>query len=268
MELVWLEDKNGGYVKRLIINADDFGLTYGVTTGIVESILNGLVCSTSAMVCRSKCVENIERFANQLEGRIGIHLQLTDGTPCMEKSLVPSILTESGDFPRSWRNLGQLNPDEVRLEWHAQIEKILNLNIQPTHIDTHHHVHRFPGAFEVYCEIAKAYQLPARTMTLQMTAKLRSQGIRCAEYCETGWCGGSMTAESLINRVEKAFARCGNQGTVELMCHPGFVDLELKEKSRYVAEREQELRTLCQSDLAARLRELGIRVVAMSELVG
>jgi chitin disaccharide deacetylase len=254
-------------MKRLIINADDFGLTDGVTAGIVESIQHGLVCSTTAMVCHPRCLENIERWASQIEGQIGVHLQLTDGTPFTDAGRISSLVTENGEFPRSWRNLGRLNPDDVRREWHAQLEQFLSLDIQPTHIDTHHHVHRFPGAFEVYCEIAQAHQIPARSMTTQMTSKLIAEGVDCPDYCETGWCGGELTPESLLRRVERAFARCGNQGTVELMCHPGYVDAELEAKSTYVAEREQELRALCTPELVKRLEELGIEIVGMSTLV-
>jgi len=249
-------------LKRLIINADDFGLTDGVTAGIVESILNGAVSATSAMVCLPEAVENLGRWAPKLGGQVGLHLQLTDGIPCAQPSLIPSLLTADGRFPRSWRHLGMLNPDEVRREWRAQMERILSLGIRPTHIDTHHHVHRLPVAFDVYCEIAKTYGIPARTLTPQMTAKLRSQGVLCAEYCERGWYGGELTSGDFVRCVQKGFALCGGDGTIELMCHPGFSDAELESKSTYTAEREKELQTLCSPELAGRLRDLGIEVVS------
>lgn len=254
-------------MKRLIINADDFGLTDGVCAGIVESILTGAVSSTSAMVCVPEAIENLRRWAPKLEGRMGAHLQLTGGVPCAEPSMLSSLVNAEGQFPRSWRGLGRLNRDEVRREWHAQMELLLSLGIKPTHIDTHHHVHRFPVAFDVYCEIAESYRIPARTLLPQMTAKLRARSLHCAEYCETTWYGGQLTLDSLIECIRRGFSVCGEQATMELMCHPGFSDAELEKKSNYTAEREEELRILCSDELMDMLLELQIEVVNMSALL-
>lgn len=254
-------------MKRLIINADDFGLTDRVCAGIVESILAGAVSSTSAMVCVPEAIENLRRWSPKLGGRVGAHLQLTGGIPCAEPLRLPSLLNADGQFPRSWRELGKLNPDEVRREWHAQMELLLSLGIKPTHIDTHHHVHRFPVVFEVYCEIAESYRIPARTLLPQMTTRLRSRGLHCAEFCETSWYGGQLTLERLIECIRRGFAICGEQATMELMCHPGFSDAELEKKSNYAAEREEELRILCSTELMDNLRELQIEVVNMLALL-
>ncbi|HEX7999719.1 MAG TPA: ChbG/HpnK family deacetylase [Pyrinomonadaceae bacterium] len=254
-------------MKRLVINADDFGLTKGVTAGIVETMLRGAVTSTTAMACKAGSLDNVREWAGQIKGRIGVHLQLTDGLPCSESTTIPSLVTESGLFPRSRRDLRALNTDEVRLEWRAQIERIIQAGITPTHIDSHHHVHRYPAAFAAYCEIAAEHAIPARAISAEMAQSLRARGVRCADYCETGWYGGELTPDSLIACLDKAFAALNNDDvTLELMCHPGFVDGELPGSSNYVAEREQELRTLCRPELAARLRESGIKLIAMSDL--
>lgn len=254
-------------MKRLIINADDFGLTGGVTRGIAESILNGLVCSTSAMVCMPGFAENMKPWLSRLQGRIGIHLQLTDGDACSDPASVPSLLENAAHFPRSWRSLGTPRPEEIRREWHAQMKRLVEAGIQPSHLDTHHHVHRFPAIFEVYCEIAQAYRLPARTLSPRMTESLRKKAIASSEFCETGWYGGELTKESLINRLTERFERHGDNCVVELMCHPGFADDELSTKSKYVLEREQELHVLCSNELAGMLNERGIQIVGMSGLL-
>lgn len=255
-------------MKRLIINADDFGLTVGVTTGIVESILRGAVCSTSAMCCRPEFLENIARQMRAVEGRIGVHLQLTDGIPCCESGEVASLVNERGEFPRSRRDMKPLCADDVRREWRAQIERVLSLGIRPAHLDTHHHVHVMPVAFDVYCELAATYRLPARTMTKMMTERLRARGVSCADYCETGWYGGGLTPETLTRHVLRAFAQLGGEGTIELMCHPGVVDEELKRRSKYVSEREDELRALCAPELPQLLSEAGVELITASALSG
>lgn len=254
-------------MNRLVINADDFGLTKGVTIGIVETILRGVVTSTTAMACKAGSLDNVREWAGSISGRIGVHLQLTDGLPCSESAAIPSLVAESGLFPRKRRDLRALNTDEVLLEWRAQIERILQAGISPTHIDTHHHVHRYPAAFAAYCQIAAEHAIPARALSLEMAQKLRAEGVRCADSCETGWYGGDLTPESLIDCLNNAFAALGDdEATLELMCHPGFVDEALPENSSYVAGREQELRTLCHPDLAARLRDSGISLIAMSDI--
>lgn len=254
-------------MKRLIVNADDFGLTARVSEGIAEAVTHGVVSSTTAMVCLPYAREHMGPLTAALSGRIGLHLQLTDGVPCADPERVPSLLREGGRFPRSWRDLGRLNPDEVRAEWEEQVRRLTSWGVRPSHLDSHHHVHRFPAAFEVYCELARAHDIPARALTPRMAEHLRARGVACADYCETGWYDGPLTAAELIGLVERAFERLGDRGTVELMCHPGYADDELAAKSNYVEQRERELRTLCSDELSAGLRELQIEVVGAPALL-
>lgn len=255
-------------MKRLLVNADDFGLTARVSEGIAEAMLRGVVSTTTAMVCLPEARAHVTRWAAQLPGRIGLHLQLTDGAPCAEPGLVPSLLGDGGRFPRSWRDLGRLNPDEVRTEWRAQAGRLASWGVRPSHLDSHHHVHKFPAAFEAYCELARDYDIPARSLSPQMTERLRARGVRCADYCETDWYDGALTVAEFVQIVGRAFERRGGRGTIELMCHPGYADAELAARSKYVEPRERELRTLCSAELAAELRALGIEVVGASALPG
>ena len=253
-------------MKRLIVNADDFGLTAGVSAGIVKSIANGVVSATTAMVCEPDFIENIQRFAGEIEGRIGLHLQLTDGTPCAPLETVSSLINDHGRFPRSWRELGSPNADDIRREWHAQMERLCELGIQPTHIDTHHHVHRLPQIFEVFAEIAAAFGVPGRALTPRMAQALRSRGVAGAGYCEIRWPDSGFEPEKFLSLVEQAFTIAGTHETVELMCHPGFCDEELSRKTTHAAGRYRELETLCDPRVGAGLRELGVEVITPSFL--
>jgi predicted glycoside hydrolase/deacetylase ChbG (UPF0249 family) len=253
-------------LRRLVINADDFGLTNGVTAGIVEAMRRGVVSATTAMVCHPGVEENLRRWTLEVEGRVGLHLQLTDGEPCAEPSSVATLLDGAGRFPRHWRDLGRPDPEEVRREWNAQMERITGLGIRPTHLDTHHHVHRLPGVFAAFADIASAYGLPARALSPRMADALRARGVACADFCETSWPGGRYEPEAFRAAVERAFDLVGGRGAVELMCHPGYADEELARKSTYAAEREEELRALCDPRLRAVLEEAGVEVVAPCDL--
>lgn len=230
-------------------------------------MLQGVVSATTAMVCLPEADAHFKPWADELSGRVGLHLQLTDGVPCSEPDLVPTLLHDGGRFPRSWRDIGRLNPEEVRVEWRAQVERLVSWGVRPAHLDSHHHVHKFPAAFEVYCELARDYGIPARSLTPQMTERLRARGVRCADFCETGWYDGALTVAEFVGVVGKAFERQGGQGTIELMCHPGYADAELRARSNYVEQRERELQTLCSAELAAELRALQVEVVGASALL-
>jgi predicted glycoside hydrolase/deacetylase ChbG (UPF0249 family) len=199
-------------------------------------------------------------------GRIGIHLQLTDGAPVCDPAAVPTLVTGDGVFPRSWRELGPVDAGEVAREWHAQVRRLHALGIQPTHADTHHTVHLHPRVLPAYIEVARHYGLPARAGDPRVTRLLRSRGVACADWRIGEWYGGALTPERLAEVVEQAFAAIGGAGTVELMCHPGHVDEDLRRRSRYVDERAQELAALAAPETTERLARLGVERVGVEAL--
>ncbi len=239
----------------MIINADDFGLTAGVTAGIRAAMLCGAVTSTSVMACVPGSLERTAEYANELRGRIGVHLQLTDGIACCQN--VPSLVDEEGCFPRSWRDIKNLDRDEIHREWCGQMERVLAAGIRPSHIDTHHDVHRFPVAFKVYCHLASEYGLSARTLGPVHTAELRRWGVRCTDAFETAWGGEDLTTKGLLQCAERAFALTECE-SIELMTHPGFCDDDLRRKSGYTDDRERELEALCDPELRALLDKAGV----------
>jgi len=253
-------------VKRLIINADDFGLTDGVCEGIVEAICDGIVTSTTAMVAVPGAAARLARWAHAIPSQIGLHLQLTGGQPCSPAQEVPSLLDGQGQFPRSRKGLGQIDPGEVALEWQAQLARLRQWGIEPTHLDSHHHVHHLRPAIPAIVGLAKAGGLPVRTGPLPVAHALRTANIPHADYLDTSWYGDGLTADRLVQAVSQAFDRIGGHGTVELMCHPGYADDALSAVSGYVGGRWQELILLRSGDFASRLEGLGIQLISYAEL--
>jgi predicted glycoside hydrolase/deacetylase ChbG (UPF0249 family) len=247
-------------MKQLIISADDFGLTESVTKGISESILNGAVTRTSAMMCTNG-KGWIKNYMNGLDGKIGLHLQLTDGTPLLPKEEILSIVDAEGNFPSKSKQLGNVNHLEIEKEWEAQMAALLNLGIIPSHIDTHHNVHRFPKIFKVYCALAEKYKLPARALSSNMAKKLNSIGLLGSNLCLEKWCGENVTSTSLVNHTLSAFRSIENNGTIELMCHPGYVDNNLEARSHYLLAREQELAVFLDPQLKTLLANHNIELI-------
>ncbi|MFZ4698660.1 MAG: ChbG/HpnK family deacetylase [Candidatus Methylumidiphilus sp.] len=253
-------------MKRLIINADDFGLTDGVSAGIVESILHGVVTSTTAMVAVPDADTHLTRWASAIPNRIGLHLQLTGGWPCQAAEDVPSLLNGGGQFPRSRKQLGTIEPGEASLEWQAQLARLREWGIAPTHLDSHHHVHHLRPVIPAFTALAAMSGLPARTGPLPVAHALRTAHIPHPDYLDTSWYGDDLTADRLIQAVSQAFDRIGGQGVVELMCHPGYADDTLAAVSNYVEGREQELALLRSDELAERLETLDVHLISYAEL--
>lgn len=252
-------------MKRLILNADDFGLTDGVTAGIVEAVEQGIVTSTTAMACVDGTAERLRRWGPRLPGRVGAHLQLTGGCPCLPASEVPSLAGADGLFPRKRRDLRAPAPEEVRREWEAQLARLRDSGIEPSHLDSHHHVHFEPAIFPVFLELARAQGLPVRS-NRRFTRQLRDRGIACPDLGVTEWYEESLTAGHLLEIVGRAFASLREGGTVELMCHPGRSDAELAKLSSYVAGRDEELAVLCSPEVKEGLARQGVELVSMSAL--
>lgn len=146
---------------KLIVNADDFGLTEGTNYGIIDGHINGLVNSTTMMM-NMPGTEHAVRLAKEynLLG-VGVHLVLTAGEPLLGD--VPSLVGSDGSFHKqSVVREGNINPEEVEREWTAQIEKFLSYGLTPTHLDSHHHVHGLPILHDVLERLAAKYNVPIR----------------------------------------------------------------------------------------------------------
>ncbi len=251
-------------MKRLFVNADDFGLTDGIGRGIAEAMAVGIVGGTTAMVCPSGAVERLARLVRQepiLSGRVGLHLQLTGGVPCLPARDVPSLVGPDGAFPRKKTAVGKVDPDEVRREWRAQLARLRSLGIEPSHLDSHHHIHERPDVFPVFVELARELGLPARALSQDSRRALSRAGVPHTDACVTRWFGENLTANGFLSLVTAAFEAIGDAGTVEVMTHPGRFDALLAGISTYTHGRETELGVLTSPDLVRQLAGREILIV-------
>lgn len=242
----------------LLIHADDFGLTEGVTRGILRAMQEGIVTATSAMVCDPLHFGRVKTHCSGLESRIGLHLQLTDGRPVLTSAEVPSLVDESGCFARHRDQLRVIDCDELFMEWRAQLARFRTLGFEPSHLDTHHSVHVLPAVLEVYKQLARETDLPVRGSENGLNSELRRCGFmattRYAFLTETMY-----RSPAALRRTLAVYRRLdlGDGDSLELGCHPGFADAELAAKSRYVEPRVVELELLCSAELRRDLDELG-----------
>jgi predicted glycoside hydrolase/deacetylase ChbG (UPF0249 family) len=253
-------------MKKLIINADDFGLTDGVCRGVVQAINHGLVSSCTAMVCMPGAAERISRWAPQIAGKIGLHLQLTgDCPPCLPLDEITTLVDSEGRLPRLPQDV-TADPIEVAKEWRAQVAGLRDLGVEPNHLDSHHHIHQWPEYYPVYADLAAEFGLPVRNQKRCMANILQARGVRYPATCVTDWFGDNTDLKGLLACLETVFAKVGDDQLVELMCHPGYSDHDLESISSYTSPREAELRVLTSVQAATALSNMGVQVVDWSLL--
>ena len=251
-------------MKRLIVNADDFGRTPGDNAGALEAHLRGIVTSATVMVLEPAATEGIgEALARAPRLDLGLHVVLTGGgSPASEPSSV-AALAPGGRLARNAEALPpRLDQGEVRREIEAQVARFEHLaGRPPSHLDSHHHSALHPDVEPVFAAVAREMGLPVRASSPAARERLRRAGLRAPDRFLDGFYGEGATLENLRGILEKL-----SDGSSELMCHPGFPDEALLQGSSYARERAQEVEALCDPGLRLLAERLGIELVGFSRL--
>ena len=248
---------------KLIINADDFGLTKGVTLGILDAMTKGIVTDTTAMVNGVFLEEGMKEAKNRGIDSIGIHLTLTCGKPVLPPKEVSSLVDDNGDFYRRIGNLEDFNYEEIRKELKAQMEKFYTYGITPSHIDGHHHFFGYNKELtEIVIELAKEYKLPLRVLSDNMVQYYKSKGVKTTE---------AFSMEFYQDNVNEAFLkelllRYKDADSLEIMCHPAYIDEELMRISSYNNFREKEFDILTSDKIKIYIKENNIKLISFKEI--
>lgn len=252
-------------MKRLVVNADDFGRTPGVNAGVVEAHLYGIVTSATVMVLEPAAeagVAEVRRRAPRLS--LGLHFAITGGgLPASNPGRVPSLLVDRrfrrfpADFPDA------ISAEEIARELDAQIflfEKMAGA--PPSHVDSHHHSALHPSVQPVVAQAALRLGIPARASSVAAREALRAAGVRTPDRFVDGFYGDGATSANL----RSILAGLADEETTELMCHPARADERLLTGSSYARERERELAILCDPEMKLLVAEQGIELVPFRDL--
>lgn len=244
---------------KLIVNADDFGISKAVTLGILEAYKNGIVRSTTLM-CNMPAAEYAANIAKENPGLgVGIHFVLTAGYPLSEG--VDSLVDESGKFKKTGIQEKSAKIDDVRKEFRAQMDKFLSFGIKPTHIDSHHHVHGAEQIFEVVKEMALEYNLPVR-LALNEDIKFPND-IKTTSAFEDGFYGNEkITPENIIKLIDEN----KDKESFEIMSHPAYLDQQILNSSSYALPRTKELETLTSDEVKNYINENNIDLISYKNL--
>jgi predicted glycoside hydrolase/deacetylase ChbG (UPF0249 family) len=249
----------------VVVNADDFGLTAGVAQGIILCSESGILLSTSAMTCVEGSQAILERDARQFAGGIGLHLQLTQGTPICPAGEVPSLVTANGHFPDR-RPAVSVQAADIAREWRAQMNRLRELGIVPDHLDTHHNVHARPlgdgKILREYAALAAEFNLPARSGPRCVAGALRDNGVACPDVL-ISFSEAQGDLDALVAALDTEREAAGDDLLVEICCHPGLYDLALEARTlpRYGRLREKELAAFVRGEFVKRLQEEGWTII-------
>lgn len=241
-------------IKKLIVNADDYGLTEGVTLGILHSHADGIVTSTTCMMNMPFAKFGLELAKDYPKFGIGIHFVLTAGRPLVDGA--KSFTDEDGNFIHVSKYEEGIKTDKEELyrEWKAQMELYIEYaGHKPTHIDSHHHVHLMKEHVEVAIQLAKEYDLPMRQRDNVYNGYTY---VRCADRMY----GDLITPEFMQSELDT------DEEYLEYMCHPSYLDQRLYEMTSYGIPRMKEM-VLLRSDVMKKfIKDNNIELINYSDL--
>jgi predicted glycoside hydrolase/deacetylase ChbG (UPF0249 family) len=255
---------SGDATIQLIVTADDFNLSEGVSRGILETHHHGIVTETSVMVNVGDLQQASAMLASAPHLGVGLHLNITRGHPVAPPRAVATLLGPDDQFLGSPQALPiQMRSAAVEAEFQAQVDRFVRtFGRLPQHVDTHHHVHQHPVVFEAFLDLAVSLRLPARSLDSQMRATMTARNLGSPEHF-LGDAGNEpyWTVPRLLTTLQTL-----QPGVTELMCHPGYFDDAIA-YSRYGRQRDVERQALCAPEIAATLQEQGIQLVTFAAVL-
>ena len=264
-------------MKRLVVNADDFGFTADVNEGIVEAHRNGILTATTLMANGDAFDDAARLAADNPSLDVGCHLVLVGG-----RSLLGPHETLPASVPEL---LAAIVSRRIRIydELAAQMRKILGAGIAPTHIDTHKHTHLAPPVLDAVARVAEEFGVAwvRRPFDLPITAargaapwvkrattegldflRNRFQRVLADHNCRSTdhFAGFQLTGRFRAGELVRLIHQLP-EGTTEFMCHPGRCREELRQaRTRLKESREHELAALIDPEVRRSLAECGVQL--------
>lgn len=281
--------------KRLIINADDFGLCQSVNRGIQHAHIEGMLTSTTLMTNMPGAFDAVNRMELLPDLAVGVHLNLTEGKPLSRDGSIELLVDADGNFSFSPEQLAMMSivrprafRRAVALEFSEQIQWLIKQEIRPTHIDSHKHLHAFCGIFPVVRDLAWDFGIniirwpfePRYVNSIawpQLTSKdskrsffLRNMSRMIYSMGKDSFRNTALLGVAHTGRINEEFwdavISSDLEGSIEVMTHPGFTeDLDPK-RTRLVEQRKVELEALCNAGIKDKLINAGYELTHYGEL--
>lgn len=245
-------------VRRVIVNADDFGLTPGVNRAISELHQDGVLSSATLMALAVATDNAVGLALSTASMGVGCHVVLVDGQPVLPPSEIPTLVDQKtgmfyptlGGFLRRVLT-GYIRPAEIETEAAAQISLLKERGLQLTHFDTHKHTHMFPAVLRPVLRAARAAGIRClrnpfepewsrrgtprapllRRMEVSLLGRLEPafQRVVAEEgFATTDGALGVLATGTLDETTIRSLLQGAPPGTWELVTHPGYIDTDLE----------------------------------------
>ncbi|MCX6639819.1 MAG: ChbG/HpnK family deacetylase [bacterium] len=279
--------------KRIVVNADDLALHPSVNRAICRAHLQGIITSTSILAGGPAFKEAVDSLKALPALGIGIHLCLVDQIPVSPPGMIPSLVDSEGRLHKSHsifiKNymLKKIDLGQVRIELNAQVRKVVETGLQPTHIDGHQHLHVLPAIADIVADISQNYGITrvrvpeesfgrysapaslarrARGKVLSMLARqarrrFASSGMKSTDHFFGFFTGGRMDKDAWIKLIPAL-----KEGTTEIMVHPGQDDELLQAVTDWGYRWSDELAALCDPEIKSLLLAHGIKLINFGDL--
>jgi len=281
-------------MKNLIVNADEFGLTKAVSKGILEAFYNGIVTNTTMMVNMPSSEHAFQLIKKNADLKVGVHLNITDGRPVLFPNKIKTLVDKKGFF-LDLRTLliriisKKINYGEVENEFRAQVKKALDQGIKITHLDGHRHIHMYPPILKRAIRVAQEVGVNKMRYSYEPFSLYLIDNLFSFSFIKKGIVSFySLLCKNLLIEDKIAFneyflgmSQLGAQnsdmtfkkilhlvkhGNTELICHPAYIDEELKRINPYVYPRLKELKALTNPTTKKLIKKLNINLISYDDL--
>lgn len=272
-------------MKKLIVNADDFGRHELINSAVRNSFENGICRSTSLMAGGQAFDDAVKILRECPELDVGVHFTLVMGRPVLPPSEIPSLVDTEGNFHADFSLFvkkyltGRISLNEVCAELSAQLTKIQNAGLKVSHSDSHQHIHTLPKILDVVLDLSeradiKAVRMPlvdgvslsVGRMGLKILAsfgksKAKSRGFFVPDNFKGLVAGGAVDEEWLCGMIERM-----PEGVTELMIHPGGDNGVLQDFTEWEHDFEAEFNAAKSVNVIKRLNLHDIEVTSFKEI--
>ena len=271
----------------LIVNADDYGLTNGVSEAILHAHREGIVTSTSVLALAPGFASSVGWLDDAPALGCGAHLAAVgEDPPLLSAREVPTLVDRRGRLWSSWKVLlpraaaGRIDPDDLRREFTAQIEAIVGAGVAVDHLDTHQNLHLWPMVSDVVLDLGEAHGVQTARVTRSAASGLVGRTVAHlatrleGQLRDRGWrWPGASTGLDEAGRLDlgamvAALARLAatGAGSAELATHPGGSHDPDRHRYRWSYRWEDEYAALRSATVRTAVEELGFRLGTFADL--
>ena len=282
-------------MKHLIVTADDFGLSSAINEAVDEGHRKGILTGASLMVAGPCAADAVERAIASPTLRVGLHLVLVDGTPCLAANEVPDLVGADGQFSAQLVRSGirfffsRRVRRQLKAEIRAQFEAFHATGLTLDHVNAHHHMHLHPTIADLMLEVGRDYGLdsirvpdePALAALCATDAELKGRGrqrkflspwlnrlrrlsaksgVRTNDVLFGLYDSGTLNVEKLV----RILAHVPN-GVTELMMHPAKAPTEASDKTQTAAGHD-EYRALSHPRIARAIERFEVQLTSFGAL--